>query len=370
MIDETAQQSTQPLEIPAESRLAVMKRIFSFRNISAVYIFIVLFIIFSLWVPQTFLSEYVWRSMIDSQAASALVAVGLVLPLAAGVFDLAVGAEVGLGAVLVAWLLENAGLSIPLAIAVSIVVGVVIGLVSGFLVVKIHIDSFIATLAMSSILAAVILWVSGGVQIVGLSTSFAGIANDQFLGLAYPVYIMLVIAAVVWYVLERSALGRRIYATGGNVEAARLAGVKTTVIVVWTLATCAALASLAGVLVSSGISTGDPTVGPAFLLPAFTAAFLGSTQFRAGRFNVWGTVLAVYVLATGIKGLQLAGGPVWIPDLFDGVALILAVGMARYEVTGRNLGSIGRRLRRGRPGHADQVTDTMSPSDSAIESSS
>ena len=103
---------------------------------------------------------------------------------------------------------------------------------------------------------------------------------------------------------------------------------------------------------AASLGTGDPTVGPAYLLPAFSAAFLGSTQFRGGRFNVWGTVVAVYVLATGVKGLQLAGAPVWIPNLFNGAALLLAVGLANLERTQSRAGAVRRilRLDRGRKG--------------------
>jgi len=103
---------------------------------------------------------------------------------------------------------------------------------------------------------------------------------------------------------------------------------------------------LAGALVSSQLATGDPTIGPAYLLPTYAAAFLGSTQFRGGRYNVWGTVLAVYVLAIGVKGLQLGGAPVWIPDLFNGVALLLAVGMARRQRIARRARAVRRTLRR------------------------
>ena len=88
-------------------------------------------------------------------------------------------------------------------------------------------------------------------------------------------------------------------------------------------------------------------VGPSYLLPAFTASFLGSTQFRRGRFNVWGTVFAIYVLQVGVQGLELAGAPIWIPNLFDGVALIFAVGLARFEVRSDNGAAIRRLLRFG-----------------------
>jgi ribose transport system permease protein len=90
-------------------------------------------------------------------------------------------------------------------------------------------------------------------------------------------------------------------------------------------------------------------VGAGYLLPAFAAAFLGSTQIRNGQFNVWGTILAVYVLAVGVKGLQLAGAPIWLPDLFNGVALAVAVGLARWR---RRPGVPRARRSLRRPGRA------------------
>jgi ribose transport system permease protein len=274
-----------------------------------------------------------------------IAAIGLVIPLAAGVFDLAVGAEVGFGAILVAALLAKADVPIPLAILLTILGGAAVGLVNGLLITVIRIDSFIATLGVSSVLLALITWISGGRQILGLSSGFQDLATKQILGITAPVWIMLVLALVAWYVLEKTPAGRRVYATGGNPEAARLAGVKTKRVVVLTLVACGVLTAVAGTLVSSRIATGDPSVGPSYLLPAFSAVFLGSTQFRGGRFNVWGTVVAAYVLAVGIKGLQLAGAPVWIPDLFNGLALLVAVGLARFESAPRSTRAIARLLR-------------------------
>lgn len=329
---------------PSDSRSSKkLLKSLSFRNASALYVFAVIFVVFSIWVPDTFLAESTWRTLLDNQSITALVAVALVVPLAAGVFDLAIGAEAGFGAILVAWLLAKQGVPIAPAIALTIAAGALIGIVNGLLVVKANIDSFIATLGVSSILLAMIAWVSNGEQIIGLSPSFQNIGTTEILGITLPVYIMLLVAFVVWYFLERTPAGRRIYATGGNLEAARLAGVYTRAVILAAFAIGGAIVALAGLLVSSRIATGDPTVGPSYLLPAFSAAFLGSTQFRGGRFNVWGTVVAVYVLATGVKGLQLAGAPTWIPDLFNGVALLIAVGLAKYQgATGR--GSAIRRL--------------------------
>lgn len=330
--------------------LASVFRALSFRNVSALYVFVAIFVVFSLWVPDTWLVGDTWTALLDSQAVTAIVAIGLVVALSAGAFELAVGAELGFGAILVAWLLADQGVPVVPAIALAIAAGAVIGLVNGLLVVKARIDSFIATLGMSSVLLALIAWTSSSQQIPGLSSSFQTLGTTEIFGLTLPVYIMLAVAVGTWYVLDRTPVGRRIYATGGNVEAARLAGVRTELVIVACLVVCATIAAFAGILVSSRLATGDPTIGPAYLLPAFSAAFLGSTQFRGGRFNVWGTVVAVYVLAAGVKGLQLAGAPIWIPDLFNGIALIVAVGMAKHQRAARRAGAIGGLLRFNRRG--------------------
>jgi ribose transport system permease protein len=228
-----------------------------------------------------------------------------------------------------------------------------------------RIDSFIATLGVSSVLGAVTDWVSGNQQILNLGSGFSGLATRSVGGITLPVWFMLFVAVAIWYVLERTPIGRRVYATGGNPEAARLAGVRTPLVVAASLGVCGLLAASAGVLQSSSTAAGDPTIGPGFLLPAFAAAFLGSTQFKAGRYNVWGTVIAVYVLATGVTGLQLSGAPVWIPQLFDGGALLLAVGMASRQGGPNPLDALRRvRLRRPAPG-----APAVSPADVPEETS-
>src|SRR5580658_2713463 len=131
---------------------ARLRRSLSIRNASALYLFVLLFILFALWEPATFLTLQNWQVLLDSQAVSGLVAIGLIAPLSAGVIDLAVGSEAGFGGIVVAWLLADHGVPIPLAILLSLLAGALVGAVIATLITRARIPSLIATLAVSSIL--------------------------------------------------------------------------------------------------------------------------------------------------------------------------------------------------------------------------
>jgi ribose transport system permease protein len=316
-------------------RVSSALRYVHFRNASAIYLFAVEILIFGIWTPSTFLSSGTARSLADAQAVTTILALGLVVSLAAGVYDLSIGLTLGASNITVAWALGVHGYSVVPAVALGIGVGVVVGLVNAFLIVVVGIASFIATLATSSVLTAYITWRSDNQQIVIQNNkTLSRLAEARILGLPWIFAVMLVLAFVLWFILRYRPIGRHLYATGGGPDAARLAGVRTKLVAAGALVICAAIAGLAGALLTLRISIGDPTLGSPYMIPAFTAAFLGSTQFGRGQFNVWGTVIAVYALATGTKGLALVGGPFWLPDLFNGVALALAVGLSSSSVRG------------------------------------
>ena len=315
------------------------------QRISAVYVLIVLIGVFAVWVPDTFLTTTNLKTILVQQAITAILAIAIVLTLSAGCFDLSAGATLGLSAILSAWLLGIEQQSIVLAVILALGAGLVVGAVNGLLIAGFRIDSFIATLGVSSVLVGIITGISGGDNIIGLPVGFQNIAISEFLGLQMAFWYMLVLAVVVWFILEHTPVGRYIYATGGGSETARLAGVPTARVIVFATVIAGLIAGFAGILATGSLGGGSPAVGPPYLLPALSAAFLGSTQFKGGRPNVWGAVLAVYVLATGVKGLQLAGAPFWIPDVFNGLALLLSVGLA---VQGRARMLRIRGLRRGR----------------------
>lgn len=304
----------------------------SFANIGVLYVEIALIIIFSLWAPSTFPSYTTVKSVLNENAVAGLMALSLVVPLSARVFDLSIGNAMGLANVLVAWLLVNKGFSIVPAIALTVLLGLALGVFNGVVVVWAKIDSFIGTLATGSLMVSAISLITSDQQIVGnqLNGTFAKIATTSVGGVELPVILMLVVALVLWFIQKYTVMGRRIYAVGFNGRAAALSGIKTGQIKFATLIVSGLVAAIAGVLLASSVSSGSPNIGPPYLLNAFAAAFLGSTQF-GGRFNAWGTVLAVILLGTGTTGLVLVGGAPWTQSMFSGVVLLVALGASSLE---------------------------------------
>ena len=299
-------------------------------NMSIVYIYAVGFILFAIWIPDLWFDWTTHKTVLNiSFAVRSIVALGLVIPLLAGTFDLSIAGSMNAAAITVAWLMVNQSWSPAPAILVALLVALVIGLVNGFLVVWVRINSFIATLATGAAWSAYADWRSGGLQITGVPDSFKAVARrNLFWDIQLKVVYVAVLAVVLWYVIEHTPIGRYLQATGDNPEAARLAGVQTDRYVFGSLVVSAVVAGFAGVVQTASISGGNANVGDPFLLSAFAAAFLGSTQFKR-RFNVWGTLVAIWVLLSGVKGIELAVQSFrWLNDLFFGVALIVAVGFA------------------------------------------
>lgn len=296
---------------------------------SLVLIGIGLVILFGILTPDTFLTTDTLRTVLADQAITSIMALALILPVAAGQFDLSIGGGMGFSIMLVAIFMSQVGLNPVIAVALTLVIGVLVGVVNAVIIVRFGVNSFIATLGTSSILIALQNWVSGGeVVSTGIPSSFKSVARETLFTIPLPVYYMLALAAVLWYVLDFRQFGRYLYATGSNADAARLSGVRVKRIATIALLVSSLIAALAGIIFMMRIGYASVDAGSSYLLPAFAAVFLGATQFKEGNVNVPGTLVAVYVLAIGVKGVQLLGSPFWVDDLFNGCALIIAVGLA------------------------------------------
>jgi ribose transport system permease protein len=295
---------------------------------SGLYLLAAFIVVFSILAPSTFPTATTLHIIASTQSIAGLAALALLIPMVAGHFDLSIGATANLAGVAAA-IMQNNGLlgTIP-AVLFAVAIGLVIGCINGFIVVRFRINSFITTIAMTSVISAVLIFITGSVEVQQLPPgTFTALTQTQLFGFQTVVIYLLVIAVIVWWALERTPAGRYLHAVGANPEAARLTGIKVDRWSFLSLVASGGLAGLTGVLF---VSLTGPALdfGPGLLLPAFAAVFLGSTQLKPGRMNVWGTLIAIFVLAVGVQGLQLVTGITWVAPLFDGVALIIAVGLA------------------------------------------
>jgi ribose transport system permease protein len=293
-----------------------------------VIVFLLLMIVvFSFLLPATFPTWSNTRSILADQSIPIMLALAAILPLSAGEFDLSLGAVLGFSAIS-AITLSNAGLPFALVVVICIGIGALVGVVNAILVVKIKVNAFIATLASATILAGLNLLFTKG-SLLTLDSTDAGAVTITRIGGQQGVQIVLLyailLALVMFYVLEKTPYGRYLRATGMGRDAARLSGVRVDRYLASSFILAGALAAVAGALQASRGGTAAPTLGPEFLLPAYAAAFLGATTIKPGYFNVWGTVIGVILLAVGSNGLTLLGAETWVTNVFNGVALMVAV---------------------------------------------
>jgi ribose transport system permease protein len=284
--------------------------------------------IFGLLVPETFLTATNFQTILGSQSVLIIVTLGLVISLTAGELDLSIAGVLTLCVVLVAKLNVLGGLPIGLAVAAALGVGLLVGLVNAFLVVKVGIESIIVTLGMGTLLVGLSFAIEES-QVGGISEALVDAARTQIFGIQAGFYYGLLLTALVWYVYAFTPLGRYLYFVGAGREVARLAGIPVDRIRAGAMIASSMFAALGGVILAGLLGATDPNVGNSFLLPAFAGAFLGATVFTPGRFNPWGSFVAVYFLVTGITGLQLLGLSGWIEQVFYGGSLVLAVTLSR-----------------------------------------
>lgn len=292
---------------------------------------VAVFIVFGILKPDTFLTSANLSSILASQAVLVVVTLALIIPLTAGDYDLSVAAVVGLSAMLLAILNVNLGWPVGLALLVALAAGLAVGLVNGALVVLLlQIDSLIVTLGMSTFVTGIVLWVSGSNTVSGVSQSLVRpIIVWRLLGVPLEFYYALAVAVIVWYVFRYTPMGKRVLVVGRGREVARLSGIRVGTVRWGALACSAAIAAFGGILYAGTSGAAGPSSGLELLLPAFAAAFLGATTIQPGRFNAWGTLIAVYFLVTGITGLQLTGAESYVQNLFYGAALVLGVAFSQ-----------------------------------------
>jgi ribose transport system permease protein len=285
----------------------------------------IVIVVFSL-ATDRFLTTGNISSMLGSQTVLLVLALGLLIPLRVGDYDLSVASTLGISAMLVALLNVNHGMGIVPACLIAIAAGVVIGAVNGAIVVRFDIDPFIVTLGMSTLLQGVLFWISDSATISGIDQGLSdAVLQSTVLSIPIDFWYAVVLCAVLWYVFDFTPFGQRLLFVGQSKDMARLNGIAVGRTRFLSLVASGGIAALAGVILAGTTGSADPNSSQSFLLPAFAACFLGSTTLKIGRFNPWGTFIALYFIVTGTTGLQLLGAQNYVQQLFYGAALIIAV---------------------------------------------
>lgn len=289
-----------------------------------------LILILGIFRPDQMFSWNSYTAMLGSNAMIVVLTLGLIIPLTTGDFDLSVASTMAFASMFIAVMNVRNGWGIEATILAALLCGAIIGAVNAFFILWFGIHSLIVTLGTGYFINGVILWMSGSNIISGVDMGLVQwVIMTRFLGVPLSFWYAVILTAIIWYVFQHTALGRRLLFVGRGREVARLSGVQVTRVRAGALIASGAIAALAGVLYTGMRGASDPSSALSFLLPAFAAAFLGSTTLYPGRFNAPGAFVAVYFLSTGIMGLNFLGASSWVQNLFYGGGLVVAVSISQ-----------------------------------------
>jgi ribose transport system permease protein len=293
--------------------------------------------IFAALRPASFASVANLQAIIGSQASIALVALGALVPLVAGQFDLSVGSVTGLTSMTAATVMSRFGGSLLLAVVIALLVGALCGVVNGFVITKLKVNAFITTIGTATVIAGLIQAYTDGISISSnISPTLTSLGSARLLGIPKPAYITAAATLLVWYFLSQTPMGRNLHALGSNPRAARLVGIRADRGVFLSFVISGLLGAVAGIVTLGVIGSADPSIGGVdFMLPALAAVFLGATCIVPGVYNALGSIIGLLFVAVGVSGLTLLGVQSWIESVFDGAALIIAVAVSSALVRRR-----------------------------------
>ncbi|MBB3769564.1 ribose transport system permease protein [Angulomicrobium tetraedrale] len=301
---------------------------------------LVLIVVFSL-TSNAFFTVNNGMTIALQVTSIALLGIGATCVIITGGIDLSVGSVLALSGVVAALAVKELGLAVPVAMMLGILTGAFCGLINGILVTRMRLPPFIATLGMMLIARGVALQITGARAVSGLGESFGVLGNGAlfrivtigddgfptvvFPGIPYPVILMVVIALAVSLMLNRSVLGRHIYAVGSNAEAARLSGVNVAGVTRFTYVLSGSLAGLTGCVLMSRLVTAQPNEGVMYELDAIASAVIGGTSLIGGVGTMSGTFIGSFVIGILRNGLNMNGVSAFTQQIIIGLVILLTV---------------------------------------------
>lgn len=292
-------------------------------------VFTIVFFSFLGSTSETFPTIANLQIVVSNQSVLLLIALAGLAPLITNEYDLTVGAVAGLSSIATASVLSDMNGHLIVACLAGVGTGVLVGAINAFFVSFVGINSLIVTLAMSTVIVGLVGGYTGGEGIVtGIPSSLIQLGSGSIGIFPIPLIFIVIASFLLWYVLAMTPFGRNLAAIGSNRAAASLVGLRVNQLVAATFLLSGAIAGLAGVLLVARSGGASPQVGNGFTLAAFAALFLGATSIKPGRFNVLGTVVAVFFIAALTSGLTLAGAQGWVNDVVNGGALMVGVSVS------------------------------------------
>lgn len=268
------------------------------------------------------------RNIAASQSVVALVALAALVPVIGGQFDLSIGATLGLSSIVAAGA-SAAGQPLVISCLLALAAALLVGTLNAILVARIRVNSLVATLGTASVIAGLVsLYTEDQAIVAGISPSIIQLGTGNWAGLPKPFVLLVIVALILAYVLRCTPYGRYLQSVGANPAASRLVGINEQRVVATSLMLGSVVAGIGGILQLALAGSASPQTGPGFTLAALAAVFLGATAFRPGEFNIQGVLVAVFFVAIIVNGLTLAGAQSWVNDLFNGIALLIAVSVA------------------------------------------
>lgn len=301
-----------------------MQFIRSLRQYGIFVAFIIICLILSFVAPQ-FLTISNWTIIITQVSINALLAFGVTFVIITGGIDLSLGSIVAVTGIVAASLAHPDTNPVIVPILVGLFSGLLIGAFNGFVITQSKIAPFIVTLGTMTIGRGLALILSKGRPISNLSDSFNFIGGGNVLGIPFPIIILIVAFSICYILLKKTILGRYIYAVGGNEQAAKASGINVNQIKLAVYLICGLLSGLAGILLTSRITTGQPNAGVGFELDAIAAAIIGGTSTSGGTGTMTGTLVGALLIGVINNGLDLLNVTSYYQQVVMGVIIIGAV---------------------------------------------
>lgn len=295
------------------------------QDLGALIALILLVVSISLINPQ-FRTVSNFLSLLRQSSINGLIAFGMTFVILTGAIDLSVGSVLALSTVICAGMITN-GVPVGLAMLISLGIGAGLGLVSGLLVTKGRLQPFIATLITMTVYRGLTMIYTNGKPISKLGDSYLlkFIGKGSYFGIPFPVILLFVIFLVFYFLLTKTTFGRRIYATGSNWKAAKLAGVNINRTKIITYVISGMMAALSGMILLSRLNSAQPTLGTGYELDAIAAVALGGTSMNGGRGRIYGTLIGVLIIAVLNNGLNILGVSSYYQAVVKGLVILIAV---------------------------------------------